>query len=98
VEWGVGDHADARLGLLDVRLRRGGARPPLGEVRVMEPYEHIARAEVLIAHHDALFDEEGRLVPVSLRRSPWDSAPVALELAKVHLDLAHMKMIGRMRA
>lgn len=64
----------------------------------MEPYEHIARAEVLIAHMDSFFDEEGSMIPVRDRPAEGKTAPVALELAKVHLDLAHMKMIGRMRA
>lgn len=59
----------------------------------MRPYEHIERAEVLVRVADKNWDTEGRWIGERFGDHPSPE----LTLAGLHLQLAHMKMLGRQR-
>ena len=59
-----------------------------------KPFQHIERAQVLIEGLDASWDEDGQYTA----GGAYVSTPPALTLAQVHLEIAHMKMMGGRRA
>jgi hypothetical protein len=59
-----------------------------------KPYEHIERACVLTERLDQRWNKDGEHGP----GGGYVMTPPALTLAQVHLQIAHMKMIGGQRA